>query len=1762
MTQMLMIPQVVLPPRYQLLSVLRESPSICVYRVFDQADRRDEAIKILRYEFTQPEELLQFKTEFRTLARLDHENIIKVHDFGLLDGRLPYFTMDFFPGRRVNDYFDGQNWEALYHVILQIASGLHHVHSHGVLHLDLKPSNLLVDEQGRVKIMDFGVAAEQHKLLDRKIRGTLHYMAPEVLRQDQIDVRADLYGLGMTLYETVTGALPTFGMPPIEVIRFHLNEELRRPSAINPQVPDRLEKIMIRLLEKDPRHRYPSAAALLHDVAEAAGLSEPSSGLLVGRGETLVAPLIGRERELEALNAAIDGARGQRGGGLVVSGPEGIGKSRMVREVTLRAQLEGARVFWGRCPVNRKSIYAPFYEIFQQLVAAVNPEADPIEEIRRILKPIAPGAQNGRDARGNKFRLFNRVAQSIQDFYGFLNVIGNSGSPLIMVIEDLQWADTSTVELLSFLVGEARHSNLLIIGLLTADRDADLPMEDASGRSSVTAWEQRCRESGMSMIELGPLPEGAVRECVEAILGDEQLPSDFVRWILWESGGFPIQISRAIDYLVAHEYLRWSHGGWIAEMERIQNLRIPGGAAALWNENLDRLSEEHRRFIQSASVLGEHFDLTVLARIASIDEEDAYESARELSLQGLLDVIVDGRTYAFPQISLRETIYGTMAARLRADLHQCAAEAHEDAYLAGAVELIGQVAYHYARGNDHRKGIDYCIAAGRQAIEALAYEQAGEFFRIALELMDLTGEEGRKTEIREKLGDAYYRANNLRGAMQVYQFLLRSVQGRDDVVATLDSARIMKKIAKVLSKRGEFEPALSYFENALQMFQRSGEPLEVAELLNRMALIQKERGNLDEAERAVTSALEVINELPVTPIHGYVTHTLGLIAYAGGQWQSACESFEAAVRISAETGSPQLRKVATGSLGNVLWKLGRWDEALGFFRQNLEQSELEGDLWDLVHAYNNVALIEFSRGNFHAAANLFDKSVRIDEKLGSPENEAVAEENLGEALEMIGRWSEARERFERCLKIEGFDESRSSRVSVYVPLARLTSKTGDIPKALELALKAYEAARRNRNDELAAEAAVVLAQIEADRENFADADHYIAEAVSFFEASGTSHGLARALAVSADLLLRQQKLEEARETIGLARELAQQLGDRFTCAVSAWTLGKVLFMQGERQAADDLFAEAEAVFDQLDTPYETGRLFFDIGVIKEDPDEAALALRRAIKTFERLEAVHDLDRARGALFRIRPGGKRPESSVIGLYEIVKIINSTLSVEEVLNRVLDLALRRLRAERGMIILLDPITSALHTRVVRNIREGGESESRRSPQSIIKEVIQSGSSIISADARVDERFIDSDSVISENIVSTLCVPLVIRDKISGAIYVDHRETRHLFSQRDLSFLEAFADQAAIAIQNARLYEEIEESKARLAVENETLRREVLVEKHLDSVVGHSKAVARIQFAVRKAASSNSTVLIRGESGTGKGLVARIVHNIGSRRNGAFINFNCAALPETLAESELFGHEKGAFTGADRRKLGRFELANGGTIFLDEIGKVGLSVQAKLLRVVEEKEFERVGGTQTLKADVKIIAATNLDLERAIEEGTFREDLFYRLNIIPLFLPPLRERKEDIPLLSEHFIRKICRDLGIEPKRLEHGILDLFETYHWPGNVRELEATLHRAIVMSSDDILTRADFFSLIRTTTDDTAATTVAGVPAEILNPSLRRIPISGDIYEDVIARVDRQLIVQALEESGGKIRETARRLGLARNTLKAKMQKYQIAGRE
>ncbi|HEV8374635.1 MAG TPA: sigma 54-interacting transcriptional regulator, partial [Candidatus Polarisedimenticolia bacterium] len=345
-----------------------------------------------------------------------------------------------------------------------------------------------------------------------------------------------------------------------------------------------------------------------------------------------------------------------------------------------------------------------------------------------------------------------------------------------------------------------------------------------------------------------------------------------------------------------------------------------------------------------------------------------------------------------------------------------------------------------------------------------------------------------------------------------------------------------------------------------------------------------------------------------------------------------------------------------------------------------------------------------------------------------------------------------------------------------------------------------------------------------------------------------------------------------------------------------------------------------------------------------------------------------------------------------------------------------------------------------------------------------ILDHGEPILTVDMRDPPSFFEHRALLEEGIRSAVSVPVAIKGKIIGTLNVGSCEPGR-YGESEASLLAAIAEQVALAIENLLAYEEIATLKARLEEENLYLQEEVRSEVAFGDVVGESPTILGILSNVRKVAGTDSTVLVTGETGTGKELIVRAIHALSRRKDKILVKVNCAALPAGVIESELFGHEKGAFTGALSRKVGRFEIANRGTLFLDEIGDLPLELQAKLLRVLQDGEFERVGGTHPLKVDVRLIAATNRDLERAVSEDRFRADLYYRLNVFPIVIPPLRKRLADVPRLARHFTMHYASKMGKHVGPLSAEALDRLAAYSWPGNVRELQNVIERAVILSS-------------------------------------------------------------------------------------------------
>jgi formate hydrogenlyase transcriptional activator len=411
------------------------------------------------------------------------------------------------------------------------------------------------------------------------------------------------------------------------------------------------------------------------------------------------------------------------------------------------------------------------------------------------------------------------------------------------------------------------------------------------------------------------------------------------------------------------------------------------------------------------------------------------------------------------------------------------------------------------------------------------------------------------------------------------------------------------------------------------------------------------------------------------------------------------------------------------------------------------------------------------------------------------------------------------------------------------------------------------------------------------------------------------------------------------------------------------------------------------------------------------------------------------------------------------------------------------------------------------------------------------------LLTVDLRDSPPFLEHAALLKEGIRSAVSVPMTVKGRIIGTLNVGSRVPGR-YGADEAALLAAIAEQVALAIENLLAYEEIAALKARLEEENVYLREEVRTEAAFGDVVGESPAILGALANVRKVAKTDSTVLVTGETGTGKELIVRAIHALSRRKDKLLVKVNCAALPAGIIESELFGHEKGAFTGALTRKVGRFELANGGTRFLDEVGDLPLELQAKLLRVLQEGEFERVGGMQTLKVDVRLIAATNRDLEQAVSGGRFRADLYYRLNVFPIVIPPLRKRLEDVPRLARHFAMLYASKMGKRIGTLSADVLHRLAAYAWPGNVRELQNVIERAVILSPKG---RFELGEL------------VAAPAGETPKQALRSLEA-----------VERQHIVTVLEETGWRVsgeRGAAKILGLKRTTLEARMKKLGIVRR-
>ncbi len=515
-----------------------------------------------------------------------------------------------------------------------------------------------------------------------------------------------------------------------------------------------------------------------------------------------------------------------------------------------------------------------------------------------------------------------------------------------------------------------------------------------------------------------------------------------------------------------------------------------------------------------------------------------------------------------------------------------------------------------------------------------------------------------------------------------------------------------------------------------------------------------------------------------------------------------------------------------------------------------------------------------------------------------------------------------------------------------------------------------------------------------------------------------------------------------------------------------------------------------------------------------------------------------------------------------LYRISQMLEEDYDIRNGIDNILINVAKHIGATHCTLTLLNNQTGEITVNASYGLSSKQKKMGRYlSGEGITGQVVANGKPIIVPKISEEPEFLNRTGIKEQFGVqetSFICVPIKDNQEVLGALSVDHPFISGYELKEDVRLLSIVASMVSRSV---RLRMQFEIDKERLQEENERLQNELHQKFKLENFVGNSQAMQNVYDSIRQVTQSNTTVLIRGESGSGKELAAHAIHHNSQRANKPYIKVNCAALPETVLEAELFGHEKGAFTGAITSRKGRFELANGGTLFLDEIGDFSPVAQVKLLRVLQEKEFEPVGSNRTVKVDVRIIAATSRDLEKMVETGEFRQDLYYRLNVFPVNMPPLRDRKSDVLLLADHFAQKYAQENSKHIERISTGAIDMLVAYHWPGNVRELENCIERAVLLSNDGVIHGHHLPPSLQMPTNKSnnpQANTLAYDNQGVTGSTKAAPGYNDSNLQLALDNLERELIIEALKRCRGNCSLAAKELGITERIMGLRLKKYTI----
>ena len=1720
--------------RYQVLARLGGGEVAETYKVRDVIGDRVLALKILREDAPKGAEL-QLNREFYHLSRFTHPGIVAAFDYASTPEHRPYFTMEFFDGVPINAFFADGFRPELTGVVLQLLQALDRIHAQGLIHCDLKPQNILVadgDGAPRAKLLDFGLAGRL-SLSDAVVpRGTLGYVAPEVLKGVDVDARADLYSLGLVLYEVVTGRGPGKEKDLRAWLRMQYNTEFKAPREFDKNIPEEFESLVMSLVQREPDRRPRSAATVIEELSRPghrpAADTEPR--------ESVVAPgFVGRGDELAVLKELLAAASKGKAGAACITGERGVGKSRLLSEYKFVAQLEGATIL----SFEPTSLGATRRSLMEMTLSYLNGYSS--VEIPKVDESRAAPPEE-------KYRLFETVVHGLKEL---------SSSPrvrhsLVLMVDDFELYDSTSLEFLRYLVFSLGNERLMVlVAGVNEARLLDLTTELG-------------RTSGFRHVPLQPMGRNEVEALLAALVGELTGSEVLTEWLMRTTGGSPLFVIETIRSLIEGRVLTRRGTRWALLEDALNAYSAPDSVTEVLSRRLETVSAEELGVLQVGATAAGPFSLEFLHTVLKQDEAMLSGVVAKLRTLGLLrSLVIDGEaSFILSSKLLEAAVTERMSVPERRENHRRVAQALELLHPEKPDKLIFDLAHHFTQAGIEDRAFCYSLQAGALARQSRLSEQALGYYETALALSAHAESTKELVELLERVGGLREATGKYPEAVDAY------AQGLSTIAADAELSkdrplvsRFMRKLGLVHHKRGHNQEALDSLNQALLMQPDRDAPSYI-DTLNDLGWSHIAVGGFGRAELLLAAALRLAGNLKDRIPAEYKRlaarsyYSLGVLAWSRGDFVLSQQLVERSLATYEAVGDDHSAGEASHFLATLWWRRGELDKARECYLRYLPARRRAGDAHFLLHSLQGLGQISQDEDEWGKSHDYFAEALNLAERIGDVRAMADLNSNLGATCEERGDWGQALAYYRRAIELQQETQADSyGRKVAMANLAQLLTRQGELAEAERILSEVQAIAGQNPTPDLRFMLGVCQIQFLLRAGRLEPARTAIAETFLLVRRERDPRKLARLYTLASELRLANGDFARAAED---ARRALVRLGDHasskeYAVALRSSGLAKCMLDQADRgtpeirrsiellrdigsrhELALSLLASAQAL-----TKHGRDEMAVDLRiplsfrpVAQKDVSEALANLKEAQTILQSIGAQPDARRADelmatvthvSATMRLKARGREEYLKVF--YEISKLIGLDLEKDDFFERVLDSVIDVIKAERGLLFLMQG--GKLVPAAARNVDHTTIEDATAISRSVLRKVKRPGEMVFSADAMTDPRFNSANSVTLQKIRSLLCVPLSAENRVIGTIYVDSRVTAHLFLEEDMNLLVSVANLLAATIDKSAAFRKLQE-------EMSALREDMLVDAATGYFMGRSKAMKDVYRVIDRIAPSNCTVLLTGETGTGKGVLARLIHAKSERRATRFVSINCGALPENLFESELFGHARGSFTGAVKDKVGLFEAATGGTVFLDEISNTTLGVQAKLLQVLDEKVIRRVGETEPRLVDVRLICATNRELRQEVQAGRFREDLFYRMNGVTVNVPALRERTGDVALLADYFVRRYATQLDKHVEGCEESVLDVFASYAWPGNIRELQNVIERSVIMAQKR-----------RITTDD-LGTQFAGIESRTESSLGKR------------QRFERQEVVDALRATGGNVSKAAESLALHRRQFQRLMQRYQI----